>query len=544
MFLTGIRETQMSDWKQYFPYKQPRDQQDTAIDDILRTFHEKRFYALEAGTGVGKSAIGYTVARKILEKSPPEGYEAGAIFVTTQKLLQDQYEKDFQKFNMRSLKSSVNYQCNYKKHNTCAESQTELKTVDQEDRFWKNCTYNCTYKNAKKEFLESSLSVTNFPYLMTESNYSGGIKPRQLLIIDEAHNVETELSRFIEVAVSEKFCKSALKLSFPSLTTHHQAYMWIKDVYWPKLESYCKHIKITLEKFKGIKQNLDKFASLSKQLHMTESHYKKIQQFLVYHTKENWIFDIESSQKYRMKKIVFKPIDVSKFAEQYLFRLGHKVLFMSATLLDGDKFSESLGIDRKDIDSMSLPSPFPTKNRPILHVPMGRMTAGEIQKTLPTLAEAVTRILEQHAGEKGIIHTHSYKISNFLKYNVKSSRLLFPESHNRDEILRKHKKSKNPTVLVSPSMTEGVDLAGDDSRFQVLCKIPYPFLGDKLVKKRMHKWKWWYSFQTAKTIIQSLGRSIRSPTDTAVTYILDSDWSRFYRNNHTLFAKDFRDCLK
>jgi Rad3-related DNA helicase len=93
-------------------------------------------------------------------------------------------------------------------------------------------------------------------------------------------------------------------------------------------------------------------------------------------------------------------------------------------------------------------------------------------------------------------------------------------------------------------MTEGVDLAGDASRFQVLCKIPYPFLGDKLVKKRMHKWKWWYPFQTTKTIIQSIGRSIRSEDDTAVTYILDSDWGKFYRINATLFPDDFKLCIK
>jgi len=104
--------------------------------------------------------------------------------------------------------------------------------------------------------------------------------------------------------------------------------------------------------------------------------------------------------------------------------------------------------------------------------------------------------------------------------------------------------SKKPTVLISPSMTEGVDLEGDASRFQVLCKVPYPFLGDKLVKKRMNKWKWWYPFQTTKTIIQSVGRSIRSQEDTAVTYILDADWERFYRMNRDLFPSSFRECLK
>ena len=135
------------------------------------------------------------------------------------------------------------------------------------------------------------------------------------------------------------------------------------------------------------------------------------------------------------------------------------------------------------------------------------------------------------------------KIANYLKGKIKSRRLLFPNASNRDEVLRKHLRSDKPTVIISPSMTEGVDLEGDASRFQIICKVPYPFLGDKLVKKRMNKWKWWYPFQTAKTIIQSVGRSVRSSKDTAVTYIIDEDWERFYSRNNSLFPKDFKRCL-
>jgi len=533
----------MTKWQKYFPYKQPRDLQVSAINEILDSFKTNRFFALEAGTGVGKSAVGLTVAKSILENPAEEGYEKGAIFVTTQKLLQDQYEKDFGNLSMKSIKSSSNYTCNFKKTKSCNEGQSELQSIEKGTRQWNTCTFNCNYKKAKQDFLDSPLSVTNFPYLMTEANYNGKIKPRQLLIIDEAHNVETELSKFIEVAVSERFAKSSLKISFPSLKTHHQAFVWIRDIYFPKLKRHCDHIKKMLEKYHGLKGKIDQFTKLSRQLRATDSHQKKIEQFLEVHEKDNWVFENTFSDHKGYKKITFKPIDVSKFAEQYLFRLGHKVLFMSATILCSDKFFESLGIASRS-SSLSLPSPFPVKNRPILHVPMGKMTAKEIDKTLPILCKAIEKILEQHKTEKGIIHTHSYKIANYLKSHIKSKRLLFSDASNRDEILKKHMSAKTPTVLVSPSMTEGVDLHGDHSRFQVICKVPYPYLGDKLVKKRMNKWKWWYSFQTAKCLIQSIGRSIRSKEDRAVTYILDSDWDRFYCYNGSLFPTDFSNCIK
>jgi len=93
-------------------------------------------------------------------------------------------------------------------------------------------------------------------------------------------------------------------------------------------------------------------------------------------------------------------------------------------------------------------------------------------------------------------------------------------------------------------MTEGIDLHGDNGRFQIICKVPFPYLGDKLVRKRMNKWKWWYPLQTAKTIVQAVGRSVRSDDDHAVTYILDSDWQRFYSINKSLFPANFRESLQ
>jgi Rad3-related DNA helicase len=244
-----------------------------------------------------------------------------------------------------------------------------------------------------------------------------------------------------------------------------------------------------------------------------------------------------------MEKIEFKPIDVAPFSNDLLFKHGAKVILMSATILDGDAFCESLGIPKEHAQFISFPSPFPIENRPILYNPIGSMSSKVIDSTLPKMAQAIKMILNEHKNEKGIIHCHSYKVANFLKKNIRSSRLLIHNSNNRDEVLQRHIKSDRSTVLLSPSMTEGVDLKDDCSRFQILCKVPYPYLGDKLVKKRMHKWKWWYALQTAKTVVQSVGRSIRHNDDFAVTYILDADWDRFFPRNKKFFPEEFKKSI-
>ena len=216
---------------------------------------------------------------------------------------------------------------------------------------------------------------------------------------------------------------------------------------------------------------------------------------------------------------------------------------LSATIIDKQTFCQTLGISQKDCSFISIPSPFDPKNRPVIFSPVGSMSAKCIDTTLPLLSKAVEEVLKHHKGEKGIIHCKTFKIANYIRNNVRSSRFIIHNSGNRDEMLQKHIKSKTDSVLLSPSMTEGVDLKDDASRFQIICKVPYPYLGDKLVKKRMNKFPGWYSLQTAKTIVQSAGRSVRSEKDHAITYILDRDFDRFLNNNLSLFPDDFLRCL-
>jgi Rad3-related DNA helicase len=155
------------------------------------------------------------------------------------------------------------------------------------------------------------------------------------------------------------------------------------------------------------------------------------------------------------------------------------------------------------------------------------------------MAEVVSMLLDQHADVKGVIHCTTYRIAKYLQENVRTNRFLAHDSSNRDEILKKHLTCKEPSVLLSPSMMEGIDLADDASRFQLLCKIPYPYLGDLVTKKRMERNKLWYPYTALKAIIQAFGRSVRNDKDHAVSYILDADWEQFYRRNTDLFPPEF-----
>ena len=54
----------------------------------------------------------------------------------------------------------------------------------------------------------------------------------------------------------------------------------------------------------------------------------------------------------------------------------------------------------------------------------------------------------------------------------------------------------------------------------------------------------WYDLQTAQRLVQTYGRSVRSETDYAITYVLDSNFTRFLREHKDLFPKYILEAIK
>ena len=545
------------DWENYFPFNKIRPQQEDAINFALNSYvnEGKKAVILELSTGVGKSATGITIARYMDLHGPALKDEdgmplSGAYVITTQKILQEQYMDDFGpqsgKGLLRTIKSSSNYKCKFYTDQTCAESKRVLSKLGKQlngTEFQKQCKDNCTYSLEKQDFIESPLSITNFSYFLAETTYAGKLTPRAMLVVDECHNTESELGKFIEVSFSEKFARDVLKCKIPKLDSQLAVFDWVKSTYRKSLNKYVRDLEKNLVK---ISDSTEGYGEYSKQYEMLEKHTGKVDQFIEIYKEDNWamnvVYPLEGNKR-GARKFEFKPVDLSKYS-QVLFKSGARLLMMSATIVDKDVFCDSIGLKREEVAYLRIASPFPVENRPIHYIPVGSMAKDSIDKTLPVMVEAIRMILEKHPKEKGIIHTSNYKVAKYVMDNLMTDRLLAHDGSNRDDTLRKHYESKEPTVLLSPSMMEGVDLADDASRFQILCKVPFPYLGDLVIKKRMERNKSWYPYTTAKSIIQSFGRSIRNEKDYAVSYILDADWSRFYARNSHMFPEEFKSSFK
>jgi Rad3-related DNA helicase len=223
---------------------------------------------------------------------------------------------------------------------------------------------------------------------------------------------------------------------------------------------------------------------------------------------------------------------------KYIFDHADHIIIMSATIIDHKNFCKTLGI--KDYEYIEVDTEFDSTKAPIHVMRKQKLNYANLKEMLPTLAKQVREILKEHHDEKGIIHTHTQYIADYIRDNVKSDRLLCREAGvKNEEILEMHEKSKESTVLVSPSMTYGVDLKGDLAKFQILLKAPWLPTKEKRVEKMMKLDKEWYSNKMLCTLVQACGRGVRSTDDECVTYILDGSISDVVIRNRGKLPKYF-----
>ena len=523
-------------WREFFPLKQPRKEQEYILDRIVEKINSgEKTFILEAGTGVGKSAIAVCLANYITATITGfDKYKKGAYILTSQKILQDQYLRDYK--SACDIRSSSNFSCHSGPGETCGQTiryniYSNKKEKDQQ----KTCP-NCPYRNAKDNFISAPLGITNYSYFMSETVYAGEIEPRKLLVLDEAHNIESEMRRWSTVEIDEETVNN-VGCEFPFNSSRNDIIDWLTEIYKPTLVSHVLSLSDRLESLesKGIKKGI---SSLIDELDKMDKHMCAV----------NRIFDDEmkidrdmlmdwSEQQNGRRKLQIQPLESGKIAKDMLYTLGEYNLLMSATILSSSIFKKSVGID--NCEFVSQPTPFPPKNFGLVYKPVGKMSKAFISKTMPKMINAVKEILKKHPLEKGIIHCANYDITKAIA-SINDRRLLIQTTaKDREDILKRHREGVGPTVIVSPSMMEGLDLEGDLGRFQIICKIPFPNMGDPVVEARNKQGDSWYAWYTSKSLIQSVGRCVRSITDTTNTYILDESFGVFFEKWGQMFPSYF-----
>ena len=199
---------------------------------------------------------------------------------------------------------------------------------------------------------------------------------------------------------------------------------------------------------------------------------------------------------------------------------------------------------------ISVPSTFDPTRRPIYIHPIVAMTRKTEDEARPLIAQAIVKVVAKHPNDKILIHTVSYSLNRFIEDQLRQSDATFRIVTYNTAIEKQRAidryLNQEAAVFLAPSLDRGIDLPGDDCRVIVVCKVPFPSLGDKQVSARIHSkgGQSWYAVKTIRSLVQMTGRGMRSESDACESYILDKMFiESIWKRHRNLIPKWWADAL-
>jgi Rad3-related DNA helicase len=414
----------------------------------------------------------------------------------------------------------------------------------------------CPYQGAKDKAVSSANTVMNYALSLglwkyTNTFNDSDLRPikRRLLIADEAHTLEDHLVNFDAVKVASWRCDK-YKVKFKTHDNMRSALKWMEDLYLPAMRAVLENLA-TENEYLMEKSSADLTKPELKALQEMKDLDDHVFGHCAVFTTDRYA---EINDSYVLVNdpttFEFKRITGAYSFQTTVEPMAEQFLFMSSTILDYKGFCEDLGIDPNEAAFLSLPSEFDVDRRPVYYMPQTKMNYKWNQPENAKGRDAVLRTIEElcneiHEGESGIIHTANFKIAEYIVANANIDQQIFhhnPESgDDRNSIIKAFMGSPKPGVLISPSCTEGLDLKDDLGRFAIFAKVPYGFLGDQWIKKRMEMSGRWYQRRAIIDMIQGAGRVVRGMEDEGNVYILDETFGYLYQQTYSMIPQWWKD---
>lgn len=541
------------------------------ITKICETYLEdpESTLVIDAPTGAGKSLIAMWSAH-ILKELSNRGY-----MVTSDLSLQDQYESDFYNYGLRwpSIKGVDNYECSV---NGLPFSLGDCKLkgmgYDQAERL--PCYGSCEYLQNRRRAIDQPIALLNYSFWLIQRNYVEAkmlmeertipFEKRDFVFFDEAHRIDDIVQSHFSPRIEPGLVDRMMTLNRFASKQGFQEASYTKN----KIQSLVNHMMVgdkndvftamseferILHSFGKVRQVANKMAKkrygtagVPKDWQTAFGHFDrlkdvhcKVEDYLSL-IKEVGIDKMVLDQNEHEAK--FMCVEESLMINKYLHEKANFKVFMSATIGDPKAFVKIMGI--KNAKFIRMDNAFNYDKSPVVFVNRHKLSFREREESLPKVVEIMDQIISKHKGQRGIIHCGSYEFMNYIQSKSKHTfRLMnYENSKQKADVLELFKK-KEDAVLMGPSLLEGLDLKDDTSRFQIFFKVPYPSLGDPLIKAKMQTSNEWYDWKTGISIMQGVGRSVRSKDDWAVTYVLDACF-RSLINKPGFFPPSFMERIK
>ena len=505
---------------------------------------------IDAPTGWGKTGLAYQIYNQTGKRT---------LVLNNNNVLVNQYI-DLIENNAPecvSCKGKNNYVCGRDSTMTPASSRCTKKSCPL-TRMGK-----CEYYRRRELMELKKLVISNYQLIFSLLDAGAELSQYDLIICDECHNIENIIVDYATVMMSIKICedidsynssikrvKTLLKLDKDNLIEYAKE---LKQIV------LCTNAKNYIEKFNEFYNIIIKMSEIISAIGTKENDHGyndyldallgKWSNFKGDNEKQNFLYDSEDRE---LHKLV--PLKIDKIFNRYMKRIAPQMVLMSATVINPNNMINDFGFDKDKVEYIELESKFDKSNRPI--VPLGvtkvKITDDNYENSneFKILIETIINLLKTHSQleQSGLIYCNSYKLCNMIYRNIQGKTdykiLMNTNASETKKVLEEFlDTSVKKRLLISPSFAEGVNFNDDISRFQIIPKVPYLYLGSNRIATKCRQNGRWYTNKTIENIIQVAGRSVRSKTDEAVTYILDSSFSWCYNQYKEDYPKWFDEAI-
>ncbi|WP_276299697.1 helicase C-terminal domain-containing protein [Halorussus lipolyticus] len=500
-----------------FPAPSYRGNQRDALGDIESAFAEGNDVVLvRAPTGSGKSLLARAIAgcaRQPDEAAPSDA--TGAYYTTPQVSQLDDVAEDDLLDDLKIIRGKRNYNCILPGE---TDTPVDRAPCAREKGYDCSVKHRCPYFSDRAIASNREIAAMTLAYFMRTAG-SEVFRKRDVVVIDEAHGLAEWAEMYAAIDLNPRTVPIWDDLKIPDLES---AGVDRAVEYADRIQNACERRKDELV----AKQELtpdeagkrDRLQELIGELDWFVEDYRDTQ------SATTWVVDQPGGAG---GAITIKPMNPERYLSHTVWERGNKFALLSATILNKQAFCRQVGLDPENVALVDVGHTFPVENRPLYDVTQGKMTYEHRDDTLPAIARTVVQVMQEHRGEKGIVHCHSYAIQERLADSLDQmgvgDRIRTHDKETRDAQLDSWKATDGEEVFLSVKMEEALDLKGDLARWQVICKAPFLNTNDSRVAHRLEEGQWaWYYRSALRTVIQACGRVVRSPDDYGATYLADS----------------------
>ncbi|WP_435348225.1 helicase C-terminal domain-containing protein [Haloarchaeobius sp. HRN-SO-5] len=505
-----------------FPAPSYRGAQEQALSDVRAAFEAGNDVVLvRAPTGSGKSLLARAIAgcaKDADEAAPSEA--TGAYYTTPQVSQLDDVAADSLLDDLNVIRGKSNYDCILP-----GERNTPVNRAPCVREAGYDCSvqHRCPYFSDRAIASNRNIAAMTLAYFMQTAG-SEVFRTRDVVVVDEAHGLAEWAEMYATIEVNPRTVPNWDDLRVPELDSVERAVR------------YAENVVGTLGRRKD--DLLGKPELTPEEVHVRDKLQERIAELDWFvedyrdpDSATEWLVDQEpgdgDGDGDEGGPFTIKPMNPEKYLQHTVWDRGNRFALLSATILNKDAFCRQVGLDPSRTALVDVEHTFPVEHRPLYDVTQGKMTYEHRDETLPKVARVVTRVMQRHPDEKGLIHCHSYgiqeRLADLLRDFGVGPRIRVHSRDDRDAELDSWKACDDPEVFLSVKMEEALDLKGDLCRWQVLCKAPFLNTGDSRVAHRLEQGQWaWYYRAALRTVVQACGRVVRSPDDHGHTYLADS----------------------